>query len=75
MDVGNNKRRRGHYGVPSVESEGQRERSTELAGKWPPEKMNSNLHISQNNINIWVLKHGVLKRLYNSKILRVMGLY
>ena len=45
MDVGNNKRRRGHYGVPSVESEGQRERSTELAGKWPPEKMNSNLHI------------------------------
>ena len=45
MDVGNNKRRRGHYGVPSVESEGQRKRSTKLAGKWPPEKMNSNLHI------------------------------
>lgn len=37
MDVGNNKRRR-HYGESSEKSEGQRERSSKLAGKWPPKK-------------------------------------
>src|SRR6266540_4800537 len=38
VDLGNNKRRRGGYGETSVKSEGERERSTRSAGKWPPEK-------------------------------------
>uniref|UniRef100_A0ACD5URB7 Uncharacterized protein n=1 Tax=Avena sativa TaxID=4498 RepID=A0ACD5URB7_AVESA len=38
MEVENSKRKRSTYGETSVKREGERERSTRSAGKWPPEK-------------------------------------
>uniref|UniRef100_A0ACD5YDH5 Uncharacterized protein n=1 Tax=Avena sativa TaxID=4498 RepID=A0ACD5YDH5_AVESA len=38
MEVENSKRKRSTYGETSVNREGERERSTRSAGKWPPEK-------------------------------------
>uniref|UniRef100_A0ACD5W4D0 Uncharacterized protein n=1 Tax=Avena sativa TaxID=4498 RepID=A0ACD5W4D0_AVESA len=38
MEVENRKRKRSTYGETSVKREGERERSTRSAGKWPPEK-------------------------------------
>uniref|UniRef100_A0ACD5W626 Uncharacterized protein n=1 Tax=Avena sativa TaxID=4498 RepID=A0ACD5W626_AVESA len=38
MEVENSKRKRSTYGETSVKREGERERLTRSAGKWPPEK-------------------------------------
>jgi hypothetical protein len=63
VDIGKSKR--GRYGESSVKNKGERERTSRVAGNWPPEKEIIYIIIYQVNMHTWDQKEENLK---NNKI-------
>ncbi|KAE8820727.1 hypothetical protein D1007_01488 [Hordeum vulgare] len=76
MEVESSNKRRKGYDESSVKREGKRERDLpDQLDNGLQKRMIINLHISLDNIDIWVLKEEILKSHCNFKIIRMMALF